>query len=142
MGLVTVDLLRRCGMNAELQEMDLATMMGRRMRPQPVSEGGWSVYPIGGVGLQTLDPAVNTYLRGNKGPFGFADAPALEARRADWFNAPDLPAQQRAARALQQQAMQDLPYVPLGQYLVQTAYRAGIRRGVKEMSVFWDLERS
>ena len=142
MGLVTVDLLRRCGMNAELQEMDLATMMGRRMRPQPVSEGGWSVYPIGGVGLQTLDPAVNTYLRGNKGPFGFADSPALEARRADWFDAPDLAAQQRAARALQQQALADLPYVPLGQYLVQTAYRAGIRRGVKEMSVFWDLERS
>jgi peptide/nickel transport system substrate-binding protein len=142
MGLVTVDLLRRCGMNAELQESDLATMLGRRMRPQPPSEGGWSAYPIGSVGLLALDPAVNAYLRGHRGPFGFADSPRLEALRAQWFDAPDLPAQQEAARALQAQAFEDLPYIPIGQYLVQTAYNRGMRRGVKEMSVFWDLERA
>jgi peptide/nickel transport system substrate-binding protein len=129
-------------MDAELQESDLATMLGRRMRRQPPSEGGWSAYPIGSVGLLALDPAVNAYLRGNKGPFGFADSPKLEALRGEWFDAPDLPAQRTAARALQAQAFEALPYIPIGQYLVQTAYARGLRRGVREMSVFWDLERA
>ncbi|MBX9702259.1 MAG: ABC transporter substrate-binding protein [Acetobacteraceae bacterium] len=142
MALVTTDLLRRCGMNVELQESDLASMLGRRMRPQPPTEGGWSAYPIGSVGLLALDPASNAFLRGNKGPFGFTDSPQIEALRTRWFDAPDLPGQQAAARALQEQAFADVPYVPIGQFLVQTAYTRAMRRGVKEMSVFWDLERA
>lgn len=136
MNMVAADLLRRLGMNVEVLESDAATMFQRRMR-----QDGWNVYAIGAVGLQTLDPAVNGYLRGHRGPFGWADLPEVEALRAAWLDAPDLPAQQEQARQLQLQALQDLPYVPIGQYLVQTAYRNDIRRGVKEMSVFWDLER-
>ncbi|TCH96729.1 ABC transporter substrate-binding protein [Roseococcus sp. SYP-B2431] len=136
MNMVAADLLRRLGMNVDALEMDAATMFQRRMR-----QDGWNVYAIGAVGLQTLDPAVNGFLRGNRGPFGWADLPRVEALRAAWLDAPDLPAQQEQARRLQLQALQDLPYVPIGQYLVQTAYRNNIRRGVKEMSVFWDLER-
>ena len=84
---------------------------------------------------------MNPYLRGNKRPFGFADAPRIEALRGQWFDAPDLAGQQAAARALQEEGFQDLPYIPIGQFLVQTAYTKTMRRGVKEMSVFWDLER-
>jgi peptide/nickel transport system substrate-binding protein len=142
MGHVTADLFRRCGLNVDLQEMDLGTMLGRRMRNAPPGEGGWSAYPIGSVGTLALDPAVNPYLRGHKGPFAFADAPKIEALRGQWFDAPDLAGQQEAARALQAQAFHDLPYVPIGQFLVQTAYTRTMRRGVKEMSVFWDLERA
>jgi peptide/nickel transport system substrate-binding protein len=141
MGHVTADLFRKCGLAVDLQEMDLGTMLGRRMRNTPPGEGGWSAYPIGSVGMLALDPAVNPYLRGNKGPFSFADAPRIEALRGQWFDAPDLPGQRAAAAALQDQAFQDLPYVPIGQFLVQTAYSRSMRRGVKEMSVFWDLER-
>ncbi len=136
---VTADLLRRCGMNVDLQETDLATMLGRRMRPAPPAEGGWNIYPIGSVGLLALDPAVNPYLRGHRGPFGFADSPRIEALRGEWFAAPDLDGQRRAARALQEQAFVDVPYAPIGQFLVQTAYHRSLRRGVKEMSIFWDL---
>ena len=46
------------------------------------------------------------------------------------------------AAASLKQAFQDLPYIPIGQFLVQTAYTRSMRRGVKEMSVFWDLERA
>ena len=91
--------------------------------------------------MLALDPAVNPYLRGHKGPFSFTDAPRIEALRGQWFDAPDLAGQQAAARGLQEQALQDLPYIPIGQFLVQTAYHRSMRRGVKEMSVFWDLER-
>ena len=136
MNLVTADTLRRIGMNAEVLDSDLATMMQRRMRNE-----GWNAYCIGAVGLQAADPAVNSYLRGFGGPFNFARSPRIEALRNAWMEAPDLPAQQQQARALQGQAFEDVPYVPIGQFLVQTAYRNTLRRAVKEMSVLWGVER-
>ena len=102
---------------------------------------GWNLYAIGAVGLQTLDPVVNSYLRGDGRPFAFGTSPELERLRAEWMAAPDLSSQQEKARAIQEQAFADVPYIPLGQYLVQTAYCGTIRRGVKDMSVFWDVDR-
>ena len=55
-GHVTADLLKRGGMNVELQEMDLGTMLGRRMRNTPPGEGGWIAYPIGSVGSWRSTP--------------------------------------------------------------------------------------
>jgi peptide/nickel transport system substrate-binding protein len=136
MNMVAVDMLRRAGMEVEVLESDIATLAQRRLRPE-----GWNIYAIGAVGLQTLDPAVNTYLRGDGRPFGFARSEEIERLRGEWMEAPDLPSQQAKARALQEQALRDVPYIPLGQYLVQTAYHANIKRGVKEMSVFWDVQR-
>jgi peptide/nickel transport system substrate-binding protein len=91
-------------------------MAQRRLRPE-----GWNIYAIGAIGLQTLDPAVNTYLRGDGRPFGFTQSPDIERLREEWMAAPDLPSQQAKARALQEKALQDVPYIPIGQYLVQTA---------------------
>jgi peptide/nickel transport system substrate-binding protein len=136
MNMVAVDVLRRVGMEVEVLASDVATMAQRRLRPE-----GWNIYAIGAIGLQTLDPAVNTYLRGDGRPFGFTQSPDIERLREEWMAAPDLPSQQAKARALQEKALQDVPYIPIGQYLVQTAYRNNIRRGVKEMSVFWNVER-
>ena len=136
MNMVAIDAMKRLGFEVEVLESDIATFAQRRLRPD-----GWNAYAIGAIGLQTLDPAVNTYLRGDGRPFGFTRSEALEGLRDEWMAAPDLATQQAKARAMQAAALRDLPYIPVGQYLVQTAYRGNIRRGVKEMSVFWELER-
>jgi peptide/nickel transport system substrate-binding protein len=62
--------------------------------------------------------------------------------REAWFDAPDPGAQKRIGVAIQEQFFQDLPYIPLGQYLGDTAYRrglTGIRRGiVLPLNVRWN----
>jgi peptide/nickel transport system substrate-binding protein len=53
--------------------------------------------------------------------------------RDAWFDAPDMEAQKKVARELQLQLFQDLPYIPLGQYFVNSGYRRGLtgmRRGI------------
>lgn len=38
--------------------------------------------------------------------------------------------------------MQEVPYLPLGQYLSRTAYRNDLQDVVKNLSVFWNVRRS
>lgn len=61
------------------------------------------------------------------------DADFRPQPRDAWFDALDLAAQQRIGREIQTQAFQDVPYIPLGQYFTDSAYRRGlvdIRRGI------------
>ena len=63
-------------------------------------------------------------LRGNGKDawFGWPTAPRLEALRESWFDAPDLAAQQKITRSMQEEFWNFVPYVPLGMYDVPTAY--------------------
>jgi peptide/nickel transport system substrate-binding protein len=82
-----------------------------------------------------MTPAGNVLLRGNGKDawFGWPTAPKLEELREAWFDEPDEAAQKKIGVAIQEQFFQDVPYIPLGQYLAATAYRRNltdIRRGI------------
>ena len=54
---------------------------------------------------------------------GYSRSFGVEGHRGLIHLAPDEEAQKRLGREIQQQFFQDLPFVPLGQYFVDTAYR-------------------
>jgi peptide/nickel transport system substrate-binding protein len=56
--------------------------------------------------------------------------------------APDLAAQQRIAREIQEVTMDELPYVPVGSYLSVTAHRRNLTDRVKGLALFWGLRRA
>ena len=67
----------------------------------------------------------------------------LDERRADWFNAPDLAGQKRAADAIQAEAFRAVPYIPLGQWSQPTAFRADLTGFVRGANpVFWGVRRA
>jgi peptide/nickel transport system substrate-binding protein len=83
-------------------------------------------------------------LRGNglTGPnIAWPTSPVTEALRAAWLDAPDLPARKSTAGKLQLQALQDVPYIPLGQVLQPTAYDATLTGMPKGAPVFWNVRR-
>jgi peptide/nickel transport system substrate-binding protein len=141
---VVADSLRRAGMTVDEAVMDWGTLLQRRAKREPVAQGGWSAYFVLNTGADLASPAVHPSLRGDgqSGLSGWCQSPALEALRADWFAAPDLPAQQEAARRLQVQAYQDLPYIPLGQTAQLTAYRGELSGLLKGVPVFWNIRRA
>ncbi len=49
--------------------------------------------------------------------------------------------QQRITRAMQVQAFQDVPYIPLGFYFQPTAYRSNLTDMVDGVPVFWNLKK-
>ena len=53
---VTAALLTKIGFNVDLQAMDWATAMQRRTKPEPVDQGGWSIFHTGLGGMEEFYP--------------------------------------------------------------------------------------
>ena len=130
MAQVAGDMLKRIGFNVDYQSLDWGTVVQRRASKEPPDKGGWNIFFtfLGGTG--NIGPAAHLAVRSNgaKAWFGWPDLPKTEALRLSWFDAPDLAAQQAVAKALQVQAMQDVPYVPMGMYYQPTAFRKNDHR--------------
>jgi peptide/nickel transport system substrate-binding protein len=142
---VGADMLTRCGMNVDYQVMDWGTLVQRRAKKDPPDKGGWNVFFTGFGGLDFINPAAHLLLRGNGSGawFGWPDDPKLETLRQDWFNAPDLAAQQAICREIQSQALNDVIYVPLGQYYQPTAFKHALAGGMmKAFPIFWNVARA
>jgi peptide/nickel transport system substrate-binding protein len=141
---VAADLMKRCGLNVDMQTTDWGTVIQRRASKAPPGQGGWSVFITTFTGADMSSPASNLALRGNgaNGWFGWPTAPALEKLRNDWLAAPDLAAQQRIAAQIQEQAFVDVPFLPLGQFFQPTVQRRNIVDGLKGMPLFWNIRRA
>jgi peptide/nickel transport system substrate-binding protein len=141
---ITADMLRKLGMTVEAPAMDWAALVQRRVKTDPVGQGGWSIFHTSWAGLDMLNPAGHIFLRGNgkAAAPGWPNSPAIESLRDEWFAAPDLAAQQSVARRLQVQAFTDVPYIPLGQYFAPTAYLSNLTGILKGSPVFWNVKRA
>jgi peptide/nickel transport system substrate-binding protein len=141
---VTADLLTKIGFNVDLQNMDWATAMQRRVKPDPVEQGGWSIFHTGMGGMDEATPISNLWMRGNgmNAAPGWPTSERLESLRADWLKAPDIAAQQQIARDIQAQAFADLPYIPTGLLYTQTAYRSDLTGVLKGLPAFWNMRRA
>ena len=125
LALVTADLLRRLGIVVDLQAMDWGTVLTRRTKKDPVEQGGWSLFFGSMAGVDAMDPMNNFQLRGSgdKAWFGWPTDPELEELRTAWIFAEDDAARRRLADQIQEAAFRNVPYIPLGQFAIPTAYR-------------------
>jgi len=140
---VGADLLTRCGMNVDYQVTDWGTLVQRRAKKDPPAQGGWNVIFTGFGGLDFASPAGHQLLRGNGSGawFGWPDDPKLEQLRQDWFNAGDPAAQKQICEQIQLQALQDVPYVPIGQYFQPVAFRKSLQGVMTGFPIFWNIHR-
>ena len=144
LSLVAADLMKRCGLNVEVQETDWGSVIQRRASKAPVSAGGWSVFITTLTGADMSSPAGNLALRGNGNEswFGWPTAPHLEHLRGAWLARSDIAEKKRIAAQLQEQAFVDVPFLPLGQFFQPTTQRKSLVGGLKGMPLFWGISRS
>jgi peptide/nickel transport system substrate-binding protein len=138
---VAADTLKRAGMNVDIQTGDWGTISQRRANRGPLDAGGWSVFVTGLS--NSIDPGGHLGLRANgaKAWFGWPDSPKLEALRQDWFGAADLAAQQQICQQIQRQALQDIPYIPLGEYRMRTAHQSKLTGFAPGAPLFYGVKR-
>ena len=144
-GQITYDLLRRLGMNVELQETDWGTVVQRRNNREPVDKGGWSIFHTWWNGISITLPATNSIERGQgeKGWFGWYTNPKIESLVTEWLTAPDDATRQRLGMDVQVAAFQDVPTVPLGQFFIRTAMRSDLTGLVEGPApIPWGLRRA
>lgn len=137
-------LLTRLGFNVQLQLLKLREMVPRLLRTQPSGAGGWNVVFGYWSGHDHWNPGMHRYLRGDglADEVGWPASERLEAMRRAWLAAPDLAAQRAIAADMQLQAFEDVPYVPLGQWVRPTAHAAGLTGMLDGFPLFWNLRRS
>ena len=132
-GQVTADRLRRIGFNVELVETDWGTVVQRRVRTQPVDQGGWSIFHTYGSALAYLNPAVSSLVKG-QGPtgwFGWYTSPRAQELVEAFLDAPDAERQLAVSNELNKLAQDDVATVPLGQFTMRTAWRRNITGHLK-----------
>jgi peptide/nickel transport system substrate-binding protein len=145
-GEVMTDVMTRIGMNVDFIATDWGTMLSRRTNRGPVDAGGWSCFNTGWEGVDHMDPSNHYAIRGNgdqpSGWPGWCISPRLEALRNQWFDARNLAEQQEACRLMQLQCMQDVPSIPLGQFIQPTAYRTNVAGVQKGFATFWNVRKT
>ncbi len=141
--LVAIDMMRKAGLVVEPAVSDWGTVLARRAKKEPPDQGGWNAVVALFAGADLMNPGAHLLLRGNgEGAwFGWPTSPALEALRDEWFDAPTAEAQAALARRIQAQFWQDVPYWPLGQYFVSSAWRRSITGVLKGMVLPLNVRR-
>jgi peptide/nickel transport system substrate-binding protein len=141
---VAADLMKRCGLNVDMQTTDWGTVIQRRASKAPPDKGGWNVFITTFTGADMSSPASNLALRGNGANswFGWPTSPTLETLRNEWLAATTPAAQQSTAMKIQEQAFIDVPFLPLGQFFQPTVQRNDLVDGLNGMPLFWAIRRA
>jgi peptide/nickel transport system substrate-binding protein len=145
LGDVTADLLKRLGLNVDLQSMDWGTLGQRRTSRAPVDQGGWNIFHTWTTSVSISNPALNYFLRGQgaAGWFGWYENARIEALTDEWTRATTDAEKSRVFDAIQQEAWATLPFVPLGQYFPTTAHRSNIVDRIAATNCIpWNIRRT
>jgi peptide/nickel transport system substrate-binding protein len=144
LGDITYDLMKKIGINVELQDTDWGSVVQRRATKEPVEKGGWSVFHTWFTGGFILNPVVTAPYRGQGASawFGWYDNPKIEQMTQEWLDAEDDDLRKKIAAAIQLENYSQVPTINLGQFQIPTAYRKSLS-GKLEFTgpVFWNIKR-
>jgi peptide/nickel transport system substrate-binding protein len=123
---VAADVLKRLGMDIDMQLLEWGSVVARRAGRQPIDQGGWSMFFSSLGGLGNISPGFNIALRANGADawFGWPSDPQIEALLEAWFDAPNLEAQRQTCRQMQERFWQNPSYVPLGLWYQPTGFHS------------------
>lgn len=139
---VIASALRDAGFNVDLQGMDWQTLVSRRASMKPPAEGGWNIFTSFVSGIEANTPLINPILpsTGDSGWFGWPNDPELEAMRAAYLTAPDLDAQKAVAHQIQAHVLDQVIFIPLGNYPFVQARSNTLKDMLPTaVPVFWNL---
>ena len=142
---IVVAALRAVGMNIDDQVMDWGTVVQRRSSMEPLDKGGWSLFPTSGNAQDYRDPLVVGSMRGigRKTFAGWPTDPKFESLRTAWIDSTDEGERRRLVEQMQLQAFENVPFVPMGQYLTPSAWRTSLNGVLKGLfPVFWDVSKT
>ena len=144
--IVAAQLLRDAGFKVEVQSTDWQTVVTRRAGQKSPKEGGWNMFFTNWVTADILNPVGNLSISGRGktgGWFGWFEDAKMEQLRDKFARATSATEQKAIAAEVQQEAYEQVAYIPLGQYTVPTVWRTSITGvlGGPATPVFWNIEK-
>src|ERR1700759_932274 len=145
--IVAAQLLRQAGFKVDVQATDWQTVVSRRASQKPVSEGGWNMFFTNWVAADVMNPLVNFSIGGrgkNGGWFGWSEDAKIEKLKDQFARSSSPDEQKKIAAEIQQEAYDQVTYIPLGQFTIPSAWRKSIT-GVLDgpaTPIFWNVDKS
>jgi peptide/nickel transport system substrate-binding protein len=145
--IVAAQLLRDAGFKVDVQATDWQTVVTRRVSQKPPKDGGWNIFFTNWVGADVMNPVANVSVGGrgkNGGWFGWADDAKVEAMRDAFARSSSPDEQKKIAADIQQENYDQVIYIPLGQFLIPSAWRKSLT-GVLDgpaTPIFWNIDKS
>ena len=142
--MVTVQNLRKIGVNVDAQAMDWSTLLGRRAKKDPIDKGGWHIFHTYSVGYDVVSPVNNAYLQGtcDAAPAGWSCDKTMEDLRMAWAREGDAAKRKKLTDDIQKRAYEQTPYVNFGQFFWPMAYRSNLKGLiVTGIPVMWNVEK-
>jgi peptide/nickel transport system substrate-binding protein len=145
--IVAAQLLRQAGFKVDVQATDWQTVVSRRASQKPVSEGGWNMFFTNWVAADVMNPLVNFSIGGrgkNGGWFGWSEDAKIETLKDQFARSSSPEDQKKIATEIQQEAYDQVTYIPLGQFTIPSAWRKSIT-GVLDgpaTPIFWNVDKS
>ena len=145
--IVAAQQLRDAGFKVDVQATDWQTVVSRRTSQKPVKEGGWNMFFTNWVAADVMNPVVNFSIGGrgkNGGWFGWAEDAKIEQLKDAYARSSSPEEQKKLAADIQKEAYDQVIYVPLGQFLIPSAWRKSLT-GVLDgpaTPLFWNIDKS
>jgi peptide/nickel transport system substrate-binding protein len=142
---VAADAMRQAGMNIEMVWSDWATVVGRALKQDPVSAGGWNLRVTSTPGAATADPQTNAGTDTSCTRRNFSGWPCdaeAERLRIAFIEAGE-DARPALAEQLHRRLAEIMPYRVLGQSTVPVAYRTSLTGVLSSpVVVYWNIDKS
>jgi len=141
---VAKTLLERGGFKVDMQSMDWQTLVTRRAKKDPVSQGGWNIVMTAASAVLLLDPVNNHYAEasGDRAQFGWPLDEEIEKLRLAFMRESDPNKQHEIVDKVQTRIISEGVTIPLGQYVQPMARRKAVSGNVASpVTVFWNVEK-
>ncbi|MDX1540979.1 MAG: ABC transporter substrate-binding protein, partial [Geminicoccaceae bacterium] len=141
---VAKQLLERGGFKVDMQSMDWQTLVSRRAKKEPPSEGGWNAFLTSWVAADVLNPISTAGLKANcdEAWFGWACDEELENMRDQFAKSTDPEEQKRLAEEIQVRALEVGTHGYVGQWYQPMAYRNNVSGVVHGPAPFlWNIKK-
>ena len=142
---VAKSLMEKAGFKVDMQDMDWQSVVARRAKKDPPSQGGWHAFLTSWVSADILNPVSTAFLNAScdKALFGWPCDIEIERLRDDFARETD-PAKQKAiAEAVQLRWTQYPTHIHLGQWYQPGASRKNVDGYVvAPASVFWNISKT
>ena len=141
---VLIQAMREAGLNVDAQAMDWGTTVTRRAKKEPPDKGGWNIFITTTGGVSSANPILHTWIGAacDKGIFGWPCSEKIEALRDSYGFAQAPEDRKRIAKDLQTVAMEEVVYIPFGQWNQLIGYRQDRLSGIVPntgLVVFWNI---
>ena len=142
---VAAQLLRQAGFKVDLQAMDWNTVVTRRSKKEPPSQGGWNIFCTAWVAPDIWNPIANPAVgaMGEKSWFGWPSDERIEKLRDQFARETDAAKKKALAEDIQARAFAIGTHAPLGEYIEPLAARRNITGFVTGPgNLYWNIKKN